>query len=418
MKVIILGSGVIGVTNAYYLAREGHEVTVIDRQPEAALETSFANAGEVSPGYSAPWAAPGIPLKAIKWMMMKHSPLVIRPQFDPAMWSWSLQMLRNCTTARYEQNKGRMVRLAEYSRDAIKQLRAETGIQYDERSRGTLQMFRNQKQLDTAQTDMAILDRYGVPYELLDRDGCLMVEPGLVHVKEKVAGGLRLVNDETGDCFLFTQRLAQEAERLGVEFRMGVNIRRLLMERGKISGVETDAGIFNGDSYVMALGSYSPLLLKAVGIKVPIYPVKGYSITLPIVDADAAPVSTLMDETHKVAITRLGDRIRVAGTAELAGYNLDLDERRGETVKFVVSDLFPKGGDLARTEFWCGLRPMTPDGTPCVGATPISNLYLNTGHGTLGWTMACGSGRLLTDLISSKRPDIDTNGLSIDRYAA
>ncbi|WP_260293810.1 D-amino acid dehydrogenase [Sedimenticola hydrogenitrophicus] len=418
MKVIILGSGVIGVTSAYYLAREGHEVTVIDRQPEAALETSFANAGEVSPGYSAPWAAPGIPLKAIKWLMMKHSPLVIRPQLDPALWSWSLRMLRNCTTARYEQNKGRMVRLAEYSRDAIRQLRAETGIQYDERSRGTLQMFRNQKQLDAAQTDMAILDRYGVPYELLDREGCLAVEPGLVHVKEKVAGGLRLVNDETGDCFLFTQRLAREAERLGVEFRMGVNIRRLLMEQGNISGVETDAGTFTGDNYVMALGSYSPLLLKAVGIKVPIYPVKGYSITLPIVDAEAAPVSTLMDETHKVAITRLGERIRVAGTAELAGYDLGLDERRGETVKFVVSDLFPRGGDLSRTEFWCGLRPMTPDGTPCVGATRVPNLYLNTGHGTLGWTMACGSGRLLNDLISHKIPEIDTEGLSIDRYAA
>ncbi len=418
MKVIILGSGVIGVTSAYYLAREGHEVMVIDRQPEAALETSFANAGEVSPGYSAPWAAPGVPLKAIKWLMMKHSPLVIRPRLDPAMWSWALQTLRNCTSARYEQNKGRMLRLAEYSRDAIRQLRAETGIRYDERSRGTLQMFRNQKQLDAAQTDMAILDRYGVPYELLDRDECLVVEPGLVHVKEKVAGGLRLVNDETGDCFLFTQRLAKEAEQLGVEFRMRVNIHRLLTEQGKISGVETDAGIFTGDSYVMALGSYSPLLLKAVGIKVPIYPVKGYSITLPIIDADAAPISTLMDETHKVAITRLGDRIRVAGTAELAGYNLDLDERRGETVRFVVSDLFPKAGDLARSEFWCGLRPMTPDGTPCVGATRIANLYLNTGHGTLGWTMACGSGRLLSDLITRKRPEIDTEGLSIDRYAA
>lgn len=343
MKVIILGSGVIGVTSAYYLAREGHEVVVIDRQPEPALENSFANAGEVSPGYSAPWAAPGIPLKAIKWMLMKHSPLVIRSQLDPALWSWGLQMLRNCTAARYEQNKGRMVRLAEYGRDAIRELRVETGIRYDERSRGTLQMFRNQKQLDAAQTDMAILDRYGVPYELLDREGCLVVEPGLADVREKVAGGLRLINDETGDCFLFTQGLAEKARRLGVEFRMGVNIRRLLMERGKISGVETDAGIFNGDSYVMALGSYSPLLLKAVGIKVPIYPVKGYSITLPVLDADASPVSTLMDETHKVAITRLGDRIRVAGTAELAGYNLELDERRGETVKFVVSDLFPRG---------------------------------------------------------------------------
>ncbi|TVT55637.1 MAG: D-amino acid dehydrogenase [Sedimenticola thiotaurini] len=418
MKVVILGSGVIGVTNAYYLAREGHDVTVIDRQPEPALETSFANAGEVSPGYSAPWAAPGIPLKAIKWLMMKHSPLVIKPSLDLSMWSWSLQMLRNCTPARYETNKGRMVRLAEYSRDAIKALRSEIGIQYDERSRGTLQMFRNQKQLDAAATDMAILDRFGVPYELLDREGCITAEPGLIHVKEKVAGGLRLINDETGDCFMFTQTLAKAAEAMGVKFRMGVNIRRLVTDQGKISAVETDAGLFSADAYVMALGSYSPLFLKAVGIKAPIYPVKGYSITLPIVDADAAPVSTIMDETHKVAITRLGDRIRVAGTAELAGYNTDLNENRRETVEFVVSDLFPKGGDISKTEFWCGLRPMTPDGTPCVGATKIPNLYLNTGHGTLGWTMACGSGRLLSDLISNKQPEIDTEGLSIDRYAA
>ncbi|TVO70450.1 D-amino acid dehydrogenase [Sedimenticola selenatireducens] len=418
MKVVILGSGVIGVTNAYYLAREGHEVTVIDRQPEPALETSFANAGEVSPGYSAPWAAPGIPLKAIKWLMMKHSPLVIKPSLDLSMWAWSLQMLRNCTPARYETNKGRMVRLAEYSRDAIKALRSEIGIQYDERSRGTLQMFRNQKQLDAAATDMAILDRFGVPYELLDREGCINAEPGLIHVKEKVAGGLRLINDETGDCFMFTQTLAKAAEAMGVEFRMGVNIRRLITDQGNISGVETDQGVITGDAYVMALGSYSPLLLKAVGIKAPIYPVKGYSITLPVVDSDAAPVSTIMDETHKVAITRLGDRIRVAGTAELAGYNTDLNESRRETVEFVVSDLFPKGGDISKTEFWCGLRPMTPDGTPCVGATKIPNLYLNTGHGTLGWTMACGSGRLLSDLISNKQPEIDTEGLSIDRYAA
>lgn len=416
MRVIILGSGVIGVTSAYYLAREGHEVVVIDRQPEAALETSFANAGEVSPGYSAPWAAPGIPAKAIKWMLMKYSPLIIRPRFDPAMWSWCLRMLGNCNAARYEQNKGRMVRLAEYSRDKLRELRNEIGIGYDERSRGTLQMFRSQKQLDGAVTDMAILDRYGVPYELLDREGCLAVEPGLADVREKVAGGLRLVNDETGDCFLFTQRLAKEAGQLGVQFEMGVNITGLQLEQGRIRGVETDSGNFVGDCYVVALGSYSPLLLKQHGIRLPIFPVKGYSITLPIINPDASPISTLMDETHKVAITRLGDRIRVAGTAELAGYDLSLDESRGDTVRFVVSDLFPNGGDLSRSELWCGLRPMTPDGTPCVGATPISNLYLNTGHGTLGWTMACGSGRLVSDLVSGKRPEIGTEGLSIDRY--
>ena len=217
---------------------------------------------------------------------------------------------------------------------------------------------------------------------------------------------------------MFTQALAKMAQQMGVQFRMGINIRRLQAEGGRISGVETDTGVVKGDAYVMALGSYSSLLLKAVGIKAPIYPVKGYSITLPIVDASAAPVSTIMDETHKVAITRLGNRVRVAGTAEITGYNNELKERRRETVEHVVSDLFPKAGDLSKAEFWCGLRPMTPDGTPCVGSTTIPNLYLNTGHGTLGWTMACGSGRLLSDLISGKKPEIDTDGLSIHRYAA
>jgi len=418
MKVVILGAGVIGVTNAYFLAREGHDVTVIDRQPEPAMETSFANAGEISPGYSAPWAGPGVPLKAVKWLLMRHSPLVIQPLLDPDMWKWGASMLRNCTSARYSINKARMVRLAEYSRDVIKDLRSEIGIQYDERTQGTLQMFRTQKMLDGAAKDMKILDEYGVPYELLDRDGCLKVEPGLKHVPEKVAGGLRLINDETGDCLLFTQRLAEEAKKLGVEFKMTTTIKRLIKEGGKITGVETDQGIEKGDAYVMALGSFSPLLLKGVGIKVPIYPVKGYSLTLPIINEDASPVSTIMDEYHKVAITRLGDRIRVAGTAELAGYDNTLQESRRGTVAHVVNDLFGKGGDMAQSEFWCGLRPMTPDGTPCVGETSIENLYLNTGHGTLGWTMACGSGRLLSQIITGQKTEIDTDGLTIARYAA
>lgn len=416
MKVIILGSGVIGVTNAYFLAKQGVDVVVIDRQPEPALETSFANAGEVSPGYSAPWAAPGIPMKAIKWMLMKHSPLVIQPLLDPAMWAWGMAMLRNCTTARYALNKGRMVRLSEYSRDCLKALRAETGITYDERTKGTLQMFRTQKQLDHAGTDMAILDDFGVPYELLDRDGCIGAEPALRHVREKIAGGLRLVNDETGDCHMFTQKLAKMAKDLGVEFKHEVSIQQIKTKGDRIDGVMTDQGMMTADSYVVALGSYSPLMLKPLGIKIPVYPVKGYSITLPVIDDSSAPQSTMMDETHKVAVTRLGDRIRVAGTAELSGYNLDLNPKRRGTVEFVVRDLFPKGGDFSQIEFWCGLRPMTPDGTPVLGPTSYKNLHLNTGHGTLGWTQACGSGRVMADLITGKKPEIDMDGLTVQRY--
>ncbi len=416
MKILVLGSGVIGTTAAYYLAKEGHEVTVIDRQPASALETSYANAGEVSPGYSAPWAGPGVPLKAIQWMLMQHSPLVIWPMLDPAMWRWGLSMLRNCTEARYAVNKGRMVRLAEYSRDCLIQLRADTGIQYDERSQGTLQLFRTQKQLDGTGKDIDILRQYKVPYELLDRDGYIKVEPALALVKEKFVGALRLPRDETGDCFKFTQNLAGMAQTRGVTFRYGVSIKRITTAGGRITGVHTDAGDFTADGYLLALGSYSPLLLKPVGIHIPVYPVKGYSITVPITDANYAPESTIMDETHKVAVTRLGDRIRVGGTAELAGYSLNLREARRDTLNHVITDLFPRGGDISQAEFWCGLRPMTPDGTPVLGGTPYPNLYISTGHGTLGWTMATGTGRVMADVISGKKPEIDMDGLTLQRY--
>ncbi|MCB1898093.1 MAG: D-amino acid dehydrogenase [Rhodocyclaceae bacterium] len=416
MQVLVLGSGVIGVSMAYYLARAGHEVTVVDRQAAPAMETSFANAGEVSPGYSAPWAGPGVPLKAIKWMLMHHSPLVIKPMLDPAMWRWGMSMLANCTEARYRINKSRMVRLAEYSRDCLKALRAETGIAYDERSQGTLQLFRTQKQLDGVGKDVEILQQYGVPFQVLDRSGYLEHEPALALVKEKFVGALRLPGDETGDCFKYTQNLAKMAEALGVKFRFGVNIKGIERSGNEISGVTTDHGQLTADRYILALGSYSPLLAKPLGIDLPIYPVKGFSITVPISRPEFAPESTIMDETHKVAVTRLGDRIRVGGTAQLSGYDLRLDESRRDTLEFVVSDLFPRGGDVAKAEFWTGLRPMTPDGTPIIGASPFTNLYLSTGHGTLGWTMAAGTGRVMADLISGKTPEIDMEGLTLARY--
>ncbi len=417
MHVLVLGSGVIGTTIVYYLARAGHQVTVLDRQPAPAMETSFANAGEVSPGYSAPWAGPGVPLKAIKWLLMHHSPLVIKPMLDPAMWRWGLAMLRNCTEAAYQVNKSRMVRVAEYSRDCLKQLRAETGIAYDERSQGTLQLFRTQKQLDGIDKDVAILKAFGVPFQVLDRAGYLEYEPALAPVKDKFVGALRLPGDETGDCFKFTQNLAKMAEALGVNFRFGCSITGIEHDGRQITAIRTDQGKVQADHYVLALGSYSTQMLKPLGIDIPVYPVKGFSITVPITNPEMAPESTIMDETHKVAVTRLGDRIRVGGTAQLSGFDLNLDEGRRQTLEFVVSDLFPQGGDVARAEFWTGLRPMTPDGTPIIGKTRYPNLTLSTGHGTLGWTMATGTGRVVADLLSGKTPDIDVDDLGVARYA-
>ncbi|WP_313738435.1 D-amino acid dehydrogenase [Pseudomonas sp.] len=416
MRVLVLGGGVIGTVSAYYLARQGFQVTVVDRQPAVAMETSFANAGQISPGYASPWAAPGVPLKAIKWLLERHAPLAIKLTGDVDQYLWMAQMLRNCTASRYALNKERMVRLSEYSRDCLDELRAETGIAYESRTLGTTQVFRTQAQVDAASKDIAVLERSGVPFELLDRDGIARVEPALAGVKDLLAGALRLPNDQTGDCQLFTTRLAEMARQLGVEFRFGQNIQQLQASGDRIDGVLIDDKLETADRYVLALGSYSPQLLKPLGIKAPVYPLKGYSLTVPITDAAMAPTSTILDETYKVAITRFDERIRVGGMAEIAGFDLGLNPRRRETLEMIVNDLYPRGGDLRQAEFWTGLRPATPDGTPIVGATRLRNLFLNTGHGTLGWTMACGSGRLLADLIACKTPQISAAGLDISRY--
>jgi D-amino-acid dehydrogenase len=418
MKVLVLGAGVVGVTSAWYLARAGHEVVVVDRQPAAGLETSFANAGQVSFGYSSPWAAPGIPMKALKWMFMRNSPLVVRPRMDPAQWSWMWQMLRNCTEAAYQINKSRMVRVADYSRSALADLRVETGIEYDQRERGTLQLFRTQQQLDHIGDDLRVLKKYGVPFQVLDPAGCVAAEPALDLVRQKFVGGLRLPEDETGDAHVFTQRLAALCVEQGVVFRYDTPIERILVEAGDISGVVTGAGTLTADRYLLALGSFSPMLLAPLGLKIPVYPVKGYSITLPVKDTNAAPASTVMDETYKIAITRLGDRIRVGGTAEIAGYDATLHEERRQTLLHSVRDLYPDGGDYDQVKFWAGLRPMTPDGTPIIGPTKFSKLFLNTGHGTLGWTMSCGSGKLAADLVGGQRPNIDYADLAMSRYDA
>ena len=416
MRVLVLGAGVIGTTTAWYLNQAGHEVTVVDRMSGPALETSYANAGQVSPGYSAPWAAPNIPTKAVKWLMMNHPPLILHARPDMAMIRWTLQMLRNCTPARYAENKGRMVRLAEYARDELDVLRQKTGIKYDGRQQGTLQLFRTEKQLKDAYKDVAVLKSEGVPYELLDAEGCRIVEPGLAYSDVPYVGALRLPGDETGDCRIFTETLCKMAEAAGVTFRWNETVEAIHREGDKIECVLTDKAALSADAYVLALGSWSPQMAKELNLRLPIYPVKGYSITADIIDEARAPVSTVMDETYKVAITRLGRRIRVGGMAELNGYNKDLSPRRRETLNYSVGSLFPQAGNLETAEYWCGLRPNTPDGTPIVGATKYSNLWLNTGHGTLGWTMSCGSAAVIADLISGKAPAIETADLNLSRY--
>ncbi len=416
MKIVVLGAGVIGVTSAWALVRAGHQVTVVDRQPAAAMETSFANAGEVSPGYSTPWAAPGIPQKALRWMFQRHAPLVLHASADPVRAGWMARMLGNCTSDAYAVNKSRMMRIAEYSRDRLGMLRAETGIRYDERTQGTLQVFRDAKQVKAVQKDIKVLKADGVAFEELDVDGCIAAEPGLAQARHRLAGGLRLPGDETGDCHIFTQGLAALAAAHGVVFHYDTTIHGLEGTAGRIEAALTSAGRLTADAFVVALGSHSPALVRPFGIRLPVHPVKGYSLTLPIVDESRAPVSTVMDETYKVAITRLGDRIRVGGLAELAGFDLSLSPRRRATLAKSVGELFGGAGDLDAATFWTGLRPMTPDGTPIVGATPVGNLWLNTGHGTLGWTMAAGSAAVLADLMTGRTPDIESGDLGYARY--
>jgi D-amino-acid dehydrogenase len=416
MKVLVLGGGVVGISTAYYLARSGTSVTLLDRRESPGLETSFANAGQVSPGYSAPWAAPGVPFKALRWMFQKHAPLAIRMDGSLFQLRWMAQMLKNCSPACYAVNKERMVRVAEYSRSCLHRIIEDTGIEYERRTRGTLQLFRSQAQLEAVGRDIEILKECGVPFQLLGRDQLTNIEPGLALAAERLTGGLRLPNDETGDCNMFTNELAKVALRMGVRFKFGQPVDELLVEGGRVAGVRSGREVLTADKYVLAFGSYSRNALLPLGIDLPVYPVKGYSLTVPIVDASCAPQSTVLDETYKIAVTRFDNRIRVGGMAELAGFDMHLDPRRRATLEMVVNDLFP-GGDVHNATFWTGLRPMTPDGTPVVGPTRYPNLFLNTGHGTLGWTMACGSGKLVSDIVTGREPDISTKGLAIARYA-
>lgn len=417
MKVLILGAGVVGVTSAYFLAKQGHDVTVVDRESAAAMETSFGNAGQLSFGYTCPWAAPGVPLKAIKWMFAEHPPLTIRPDGSLFQLKWLFQMWRNCNAKSYATNKERMVRISSYSQQCLKQLREDTGLQYEGRTQGTLQLFRTQHQLDDIAKDLPVLRDAGVEYEVLAGKDLIKAEPGLANAMHKLVGGLRTPHDETGDCHLFTTRLAKLAQEAGVQFRYDVDVRKLQFNGNVIDGVVCAGETLVADAYVLALGSYSRLMLEGHAF-VPVYPLKGYSITVPIINDAAAPTSTLLDETYKIAVTRFDNRIRAGGMAEVVGYNKALNPKRQKTLEMVVSDLFPGSFEPGTAKFWTGLRPKTPDSTPIIGKTPFKNLYLNTGHGTLGWTMACGTGQLVADMVSGKQTAIRSDDLSLARYKA
>jgi D-amino-acid dehydrogenase len=413
VKVLVLGAGVVGITCAHYLARDGHEVTVVDRQPGAALETSFGNAGGICPGFAGPWAVPGMPLKVLRWLFRSHAPLMLRPRLDPAQWRWLSQFIFNCTAERFAHNKARMQRIAHYSKTCLVKLREETGIDYDHGTGGVLQIFRTEEELEGGRRAAVVLERFGVEHRLVDGEDVLRIEPALKAGNVVLSGGLHLPTDETGDCYLFTKRLAERLEAAGVAFRLGTRIQAIATERGRVSGIFTDRGVLTADRYVVALGNDAPALLMPLDIDLPIYPVKGYAITLDGARTEFSPRSSVMDEHSKVMVTRLGMRLRAAGVAEIAGYDRTVDPAKAAGVRNAACELFPNAGDYSKISYWAGLRPMTPDGPPYLGATPLDNLFLNLGQGSNGWTQACGGGRIVADLVAGRKPEIDLDGLTL-----
>jgi D-amino-acid dehydrogenase len=415
MRVMVLGAGVIGTSAAYYLAKAGHEVTVVDRQHGPALETSFANAGGICPGFAGPWAAPGLPSKLVHWMLARHSPFALRLRLDPHQWRWLAQFLKNCAPERFARNKTRMQRIAHYSKACLKELRAETGIAFDHGAGGVLQLFRTEEEVAGAEKATRVLAQFGVAHRILDAEAVLATEPALRSASVAFAGGLHLPDDETGDCHKFTVALAELLRERGVAFRFGTSVTGIRVDGGQVTGIVTDAGTLDADAYVVALGSEAALLLRTVGIDLPIYPVKGYSVTVEAGDNVPAPRSSVMDEHYKVMITRMGTRIRAAGIAEIAGYDRSVRRSGAATVTASLCELFPQLGSAAAVKAWAGLRPMTPDGPPYLGATGIANLYVNVGQGSNGWTQAAGCGRILADIVSGRKPEIDMEGYGIDR---
>jgi D-amino-acid dehydrogenase len=416
MRVLVLGAGVIGVATAHYLAEDGHEVTVVDRQPGPGLETSFGNAGNVCPSYATPWAAPGMRWKALKWLVRKDAPLEVRWRADADLLRWMGAWLANCSRASFARNKPRMQRLSRYSLACLQELREATGIRYDETRVGILQLLRTGPELAAIADHTRILAAAGIPHKLLAPKACIEVEPGLAYAEVAFAGGLHLPADETGDCQLFTQALAEHASRRGVRFRFETTVEGLSIEGGRMTGVATSAGPLSADRYVVALAAGAVPLLAPHGIRLPVQPVKGYSVTLPVERFDRAPRASVMDEHNKVAITRFGNRLRAAGTAELGATDTEAPPRRCGKLLGSLRELFPDAAAFDRPQYWAGLRPMTPDGPPILGRTPIGGLFLNVGHGSQGWSMACGSGRILAHVLDDRAPDINLEGLTLSRY--
>jgi D-amino-acid dehydrogenase len=412
MKVIVLGAGLLGVTSAYFLRQLGHDVVVIDRQASAAAETSFANGGQISVSHAEPWANPGAPLKVLKWLGREDAPLLFRLRADMRQWLWGLQFLRECTPARTRHNIEQIVRLGTYSRDTLQQLRRDTGLQYDQRTQGILHFYTSAAEFEAAEAPAAQMRELGCERRLISADEAVRIEPALAHVRGQLAGATYTAEDESGDANRFARELVALCERDGVVFRMSHTITALRTDGGRIDHVEaTDhEGRFQrvrGDAYVVAMGSLSPLLVKPLGIALPIYPAKGYSVTMPVLDADKAHQVSLTDDEYKLVFSRLGNRLRIAGTAELNGYDRDLNRVRCEAIVRRVQELFPGAGDASQAQFWTGLRPATPSNVPVIGATKLPNLYLNTGHGTLGWTHACGSGKSIARIVSGLTPEVD-----------
>lgn len=416
MKIVVLGAGLIGVSTAYYLLRAGHEVVVIDRQPEAGLETSFANGGQVSASHATPWSNPATPGKLLSWLGRADAPLVFRFSADPALWGFLLRFLADCRRAPSQRNGATVASLAMYSRTLLAELRTETGIQFDAEDRGILHVYRSEKELAKA---AAIAERFralGMTLETLDAAACVAREPALDSQAGSLAGGIYSPDDLSGDAHLFTQNLQKYCAEHGVSFRFGTTISRVAHSGDRITGVTTDRGVISADRYVLALASYSPLMLKPMGIRLPIYPAKGYSATVPVTESNRAPMVSITDDDHKIVLSRLGNRLRIAGTAEFNGYNAEIDPVRAKAVLDAGAALFPGAMDLPNAEFWAGLRPLTPDGVPVIGRTRFRNLILNTGHGTLGWTLACASGRIGADLATDAPVEHDITGLGPDRF--
>lgn len=419
MKALVLGAGVVGVASAYYLWKDGHEVTVIDRQAGPGQETSFGNAGGICPSFAGPWAAPGMIPKVLKLSLQRNSPIRFSPSLEPRKVAWVLQWMRNCNTERFRINKLRMQRVAHYSLSCLRDIANQAPItDFDFYDGGVLQIFRTPAELEMGRISAKTLEEYGVPWHLLNADQLSEVEPAMANSSVDVAGALHMPADASGDSHKFSSQLASFLAQRGVNFVYNTRIDALQYQGDVISGVSTSHGQLQADAYVVALGSYAPNLLEPLGLRLPVYPLKGYSITVPITDGQAVPRMAVMDEHNKVMISRLGDRIRAAGMAELTGYGLELKPARKALLMKVVNELFPSGLDMRNVSFWAGLRPMTPDGPPILGKTRWNNLFLNSGHGSNGWTQACGTSKIVADIVAGRQADIDLEGLTAERFSS